>query len=263
MGFGASVIQRLIKTSVKKNLYYEIKEKVVEEERSEVRAHKRKRMVRVFGLDSTRDVRARLIEILYDRVAHHKDKFIAPIIYEEMSQMEVKRTGKVEHSDTSHDDQVFSYLMALYVWYDGHNVMENFNIQKNVIKTDENEDIEEIEGGIDSETDQMVELETNTTEDEINMIQEQLDYIKDSTKYKLAIMYNNEVYMQEQAELDMLMGSNRLFRQAYNEKYNIDTDEPGYSRTVMLPDELFLDDEEIMSREYSKNGNLFSFWDKV
>ena len=61
----------------------------------------------------------------------------------------------------------------------------------------------------------------------------------------------------------MLMGSNRLFRQAYNEKYNIDTDELGYSRTVMLPDELFLDDEEIMSREYSKNGNLFSFWDKV
>ena len=45
----------------------------------------------------------------------HKDKFIAPILHHEMESMEVKKNGKVEHSQNSHDDQVFSYLMALVV----------------------------------------------------------------------------------------------------------------------------------------------------
>ena len=261
-GFGASVIQRLVKTSVKKNLYFEIKEKVVEEERTEVRANKRKRLVKVFGLDSTRDVRARLIEILYDRVAQHKDKFIAPILYEEMSQMEVKKNGKVEHSDTSHDDQVFSYLMALYVWYDGHNVMENFNIQKNIIKTDDNEDVEEIEGGIESEKLEKVDVDTAENDTVNNMIHEQIEYIKDASKYKLGYMYNNEVYMQEESDVQMLLASDKAFRKAYNEKYHIDDNDVGYTKMVMIPDSIFLDDEYNEEVESNKNGNLYSLWDK-
>lgn len=261
-GFGASVIQRLVKTSVKKNLYFEIKEKVVEEERTEVRANKRKRLVKVFGLDSTRDVRARLIEILYDRVAQHKDKFIAPILYEEMSQMEVKKNGKVEHSDTSHDDQVFSYLMALYVWYDGHNVMENFNIQKNIIKTDDNEDVEEIEGGIESEKLEKVDVDTVENDTINNMIHEQIEYIKDASKYKLGYMYNNEVYMQEESDVQMLLASDKAFRKAYNEKYHIDDNDVGYTKMVMIPDSIFLDDEYNEEVESNKNGNLYSLWDK-
>ena len=68
-GFGVSVIQRLCKTSVKKNLYWEVKDKVIEEAFNGVRTVKKAQKVRVYGLDSTKDVRARLIEILYDRVA--------------------------------------------------------------------------------------------------------------------------------------------------------------------------------------------------
>ena len=219
-------------------------------------------MVKVFGLDSTRDVRARLIEILYDRVAQHKDKFIAPILYEEMSQMEVKKNGKVEHSDTSHDDQVFSYLMALYVWYDGHNVMENFNIQKNIIKTDDNEDIEEIEGGIESEKLEKVDVDTAENDTVNNMIHEQIEYIKEASKYKLGYMYNNEVYMQEESDVQMLLASDKAFRKAYNEKYHIDDSDVGYTKMVMIPDSIFLDDEYNEEVESNKNGNLYSLWDK-
>ena len=75
MGFGVSVIQRLCKTSAKKNLYWEIKDKVIEEAFNGVRTIKKQQKVRVYGTDSTKDVRARLIEILYDRVAYHKQKF--------------------------------------------------------------------------------------------------------------------------------------------------------------------------------------------
>ena len=187
-GFGASVIQRLVKTDIKKNLYYEIKEKVIEESFNGYRVNKNKARVKVYGLDSTKSVRARLIEILYDRVAYHKDKFVARILLDEMGSMEVKSNGKVEHSNTSHDDQVFSYLMALYVWYDGKNVMENFNIQKNTIKTDEDEEILENELEQDSSMERVPLEEIHMDEDASNELTEQLDYIKDASKYKLGYM---------------------------------------------------------------------------
>ena len=145
-GFGSSVIARLVKTSVKKNLYWEEKDVAIEEAYNGVRMEKRKRRMKVYCINSTREIRRRLIEILYDRVALHKDKFVAPILHSEMSAMEVKKpSGKVEHSDKTHDDQVFSYLMALYVWYDGKNLTENWHILKNTIKTDQDEDLEELE----------------------------------------------------------------------------------------------------------------------
>ena len=89
---------------------------------------------------SNNDVRDNLIEILKERVRYHKDKFISPSIYEEMRGLEVKKNGKVEHSDLTHDDQIFSYLMALYVWYEGKNLREVFGIEKSGIKTEEDVD---------------------------------------------------------------------------------------------------------------------------
>ena len=143
-GFGVAVIQRLAKTSVKKNMYWEIKDKVIEEAFDGFRMQKRARKVKVYGLNSTKDVRARLIDILRERVMYHKDKFVAPILHSEMSAMEVKKNGKVEHSANSHDDQVFSYLMALYVWYDGKDLAQNFGIMKNTLRTDDSEELEEL-----------------------------------------------------------------------------------------------------------------------
>jgi hypothetical protein len=88
--------------------------------------------------------------------------------------METKRNGKVEHSSTSHDDQVFSYLMALYVWYEGIDLRERYNIQKSSIKTDDQidepintivdntspiiEEIEFIQRDKDDETANMINL---------------------------------------------------------------------------------------------------------
>ena len=259
MGFGSSVIQRLVKTTIKKNLYYEIKEKVVEESFDGYRVSKNKKMVKVYGLDSTRDVRARLIEILYERVAHHKDKFIAPILYDEMSTMEVKKNGKVEHSDTTHDDQVFSYLMAMYVWYDGKNIMENFNIQKNVIKTDDNEDIEELEDSIEGgEKIEKIDLD-DTNEVIEDELAQQLQYIKDSTRSMLQKQFDEALYEEEQQQLDYIMSTDRVFREAYNKKYH-SYDDTSTRTMIMLPDEIFLDEEEIQMRSTNKNGNLFDIF---
>ena len=139
-GYGASVIAKLLETDLKPNLYFEIKDRIIEEKNDGIRVVKKKQKTKVYGLDSSKDKRDLLIEILRERVQYHKDKFVSPNIHDEMQHMETKRNGKVEHSSTSHDDQVFSYLMALYVWYEGVELRERYNIQKSAIKTDDDID---------------------------------------------------------------------------------------------------------------------------
>lgn len=135
-GFGSTVLTHLAGTSLRKNLYWEIKDTVTEERFDGAKVIRRTQKVKKYGSDSTKHVREELIEILRNRVENHKDKFISPIIISEMEHMEVKKNGRIEHSNNTHDDQVFSYLWALYVWYNGQNLMENWNIQKNALRTD-------------------------------------------------------------------------------------------------------------------------------
>ena len=150
MGFGLTVIAKLRKLGITRNLYYEIKDVVTEERQDGVHSYKHKVRKRVFGTNSTKEIRKLLIDILLDRVENHKDKIVSPIIYNELLGMEIKRNGKVEHSVSTHDDQVFSMLLALYVWYEGTNLMERFGIRKTTIKTDE--DIDEDLDFVDGET---------------------------------------------------------------------------------------------------------------
>ena len=212
-GFGVSVIQRLCKTSVKKNLYWEIKDKVVEEAFDGVRMNKNHRRVRVYGLDSTKNVRARLIEILMERVMYHKDKFVAPILHEEMKAMQVKKNGKVEHSDQTHDDQVFSYLMALYVWYEGHNLMENFGIRKSVLKTDADEDLEELEMDDALEKKEKVDFRGTVVEDEDSEITKELEWLdQDVAKYKTSNDFEEQQYLERIRMRTTLMNTDPILR---------------------------------------------------
>ena len=139
-GYGHTVVTKLKKMGFAKNLYYEIKEKTIEERHDGVHAYKQKVIVKQYGLTSTKEIRKILIDILLDRVENHKDKFISPIIYNELLGMEIKRNGKVEHSSSTHDDQTFSLLMALYVWYEGVDIAQRYGIRKTTIKTDSDED---------------------------------------------------------------------------------------------------------------------------
>ena len=131
-GFGLAVISKLKETKVKRNLYYEIKDKVLEEVVDSAKGQiiRKTRKTKVYGLHTTKEVRDTLIELLTERVRHHKDKFISPTLYQELRGLEVKKSGKVEHSDLTHDDNLFSYLMALYVWYEGKTLV----LKKQVLK---------------------------------------------------------------------------------------------------------------------------------
>ena len=245
----------------------------------------RPRKVKVYGVDSTKAVRARLIEILMERVMYHKDKFISPILYDEMRAMEVKKSGKVEHSDKTHDDQVFSYLMALYVWYEGKNLVENFGIRKTTLKTDQNDEFTEdaFEDAIEKreKLDYNGIIRDDIDSDKLNEIYEDLEWISGQK-------FVTSDQLQAAQSMELYNGRNKL---AYNDKNAARAMTDSVTMGVVLnpiesspmvfqtslPDKLFLDDDygsydlddyDSNGRPVSNNGvplagNLSSWYDNL
>lgn len=262
-GYGASVIAKLLESKVKKNLYYEIKDRVIEETNDGIRIVRKKQKTKVFGLDSSKNKRDLLIEILRERMELHKDKFVSSEIYKELKGLQVKRNGRVEHSETSHDDQIFSYLMALYVWYEGKNLKELFNIDKLAIQSDN--DIDEL-------------VDNGPLEERFSNIVEEIEYIGANEKQE---ELNKELQLMEKAKGIMLdewkkkelaqenqllrsMLQNKIIKEAYARQNNMtpdDVDSCFDLNNSMLPDHLFnhtteTEEEEDIERVLRENFNF-------
>ena len=202
----------------------------------------------------------------------HKDKFISPTIYQELRGLEIKRNGKVEHSDNTHDDQIFSYLMAIYVWYDGKNLREIYGVDKGAIKTEDDvDDVLEMESANDSVdiTNQLAAV--NRTPDSA---EDKLDSQLAEMKKAQGILFTDFIKKQRKEELVQLaeLLKNPANRQAYANKYKISVDSVSLEDGTTfddnglqtLPDSLFTDfnkDEEEMSASSiynSLNSNMNS-----
>lgn len=221
-GYGASVLSKLVNSKIKRNLYFEIKDKVIEERQQDSHIYKRKKLMKVYGLDSSKKIRELLMELLRERMEYHKDKFVSPIIFEELKGLEVKKNGKIDHSVNTHDDQIFSLLMALYVWYYGKNLTENFGIKKGTIKTDESLD-EEIRDW-NTATEFMGEHIEEFYEEDSNSPKVQANrFIKES---KQAMGKTFAEFQREQALHDQQMMkqylSTRIGREAFARTYHLD-----------------------------------------
>ena len=242
-GVGHGVVAYLIKAGLKKNLYYEIKDVVQEDRMDGVHAYRQKIRTKVYGLNSTKDVRKTLIDLVIDRVERHKDKVLSPIIYNELLGMEVKpRTGKVEHSDSTHDDQVFSWALALYVWYEGTNLTERYGIKKTTIRTDEDID-EQIE--FDNETTDIIESFTSPVDDLDEQIENDL---KNAIKAKgtLITEFLEQRRLEEREKFHELVRT-PMGERAFRQFYSIPKDQPieryisGFNTTnqFRVPDKVF------------------------
>lgn len=255
-GFGSSVIARLLQTSIRKNLYYTIKDKVVEERITGSHIHKRTQKTKVYGSDSTKSEREQLMEILRDRVEYHKDKIISPTIYEELCGLEVKRSGKIEHSSNTHDDQVFSWLWALYVYYCGGDLMNNWGITKRVLRTDA--DLEEAVVDIQEDSSDLVQELDLADNEEVNF---QMKEIESAPGRKLYEEWMQEELRKDDECMDRLLANKAIQKSLssrFNAMYNIQSD-----RSVQtIPTEVFTNfnsDEE--EKQYSTlAGNLSKYW---
>lgn len=238
-GFGASVLAKLVTSGIKRNLYYEIKDKIIEEQNTGLKVIKKTQKTKIYGLDSTKSVRELLIGILRERMENHKDKFVSEEIYKELLGMEVKRSGKVEHSSNTHDDLVFAYLMALYVWYEGKNLKERFNLDKCTIKTDE--DVDEAIDGLDEILKEDITETLIQQDNEDNPIGH-MDDLAAAQKAK-GMLYREWASTQMEKDKESLekLLSNKVAREAYARQYNIPIDELNSYTGRGIPLDVFLD----------------------
>lgn len=253
-GFGSSVLSKLVNSKIKRNLYFEIKDKVIEERQQNDHIYKTKKRMKVYGLDQTKNTRELLMELLRERMEYHKDKFVSPHILAELKGLEVKKNGKIDHSVNTHDDQIFSMLLALYVWYYGKNLAENFGIKKSSIKTDESLD-EEIKDWTTATEDTGEIFEEFYDLDEDSVHTETNKFIKES-KQAMGMTYNEFEQSQAAAEQQALIKllSTKVGREAYARTYNLDLkdleEQYGSNTIVDLPKEVFTnfhDDNNIWS----------------
>lgn len=224
---------------MKKNLYYEIKDVVTEERNDGIHTYKQKIRTKVYGLNSTKSVRKELIDLLVERVEHHKDKFISPIIYNELLGMEIKRSGKIEHSSNTHDDQIFSLLMALHVWYNGTNLAERYGIRKTSIRTDE-DGLEEVDYFNPETTEIVGSFNTPTElEDELNKFIEPM--MNDKTTDIQSFI--NETHLKELEQYKSLLNT-PMGERAFRQLYHIPDDQPiskyMNTETNVIPDSVLL-----------------------
>lgn len=258
MGFGSSVIARLLQTSIKKNLWYTIKDKIVEERFNGPTVHRRTQKTKVYGSDSTKQERDELMEILRDRVEYHKDKIISPTIYQELCGMEVKKSGKIEHSTNTHDDQVFSWLWALYIYYNGGDLMNNWGIERRVLKTDA--DLEEAVVDL-SENDKSITQELDLIEDE--EVTEQMQAMQNAPGRMGYEEWMRSESEKDEAAMDKLL-ANKAVQKSLAERYHVVV--PQTNKSIQtIPAEVFLDfntpEEEIEVRNNAVLvGNMSKYW---
>lgn len=257
----------LIKSSIKKNLYYEIKDQVKEERYQGAKTIYKKQKVKSYGTDNTHETRTKLMELLHQRVAYHKDKFIAPILHDEMCSLEVKPNGKIEHASNAHDDQIFSYLMALYVWYYGENLMERFHIFKNELKTDQDMDETQFDederyGGLEE-----IEIQYDDPDIGVNRILQEQKAFFESSKTMTYEEFMKKEEERDRAAMEKILGRPDG-RDAVAKAFNIDLDYLNQQHQGNVPQDI---SNQILSNFYGNNeqrqdqyeGNLSGYFRKL
>lgn len=256
-GFGASVIAKLLTTSIRKNLFYTIKDKIIEERVTGSAIHKRTQKTKVYGSDSTKAEREQLMEILRERVEYHKDKIISPTIYEELCGLEIKRNGKIEHSSNTHDDQIFSWLWALYIYYCGGDLMNNWGISRRVLKTDA--DLEEAVMDIQEDSRDLVDEIDVLDNDEVN---EQIETLNNAPGKMLYEEWMQAETARDDAAMNKLL-ANKAVQKSLADRYHIVV--PQASQTTQsIPNDVFMnfnqDPEEEMYKDTVHTGNMSKYW---
>lgn len=259
-GFGANVISRLLQTDIKKNLWYTIKDRVIEERIANTGAvNRRTQKTKVYGSDSTHAERERLMEILRNRVEYHKDKIISETIYNELCGMEVKKSGRIEHSSNTHDDQVFSWLWALFIYYCGGDLMNDWGIVKRELRTDA--DLDEAVYEIEEEKSEIV---TDIEVEQAESIEDQLDTLNSAPgRQSYEEWMQAEIAKDEEAVNRIL--KNKALAKTLDSRYRlmIDAQNENNSPIEKIPTDVFANFNSDADDEGNYNvltGNLAKYW---
>ena len=132
--YGLAIIQRLMKTKYEKNLFFHFKKTKAEKKVGQKSTPTR---TKVYGVDTSTQSRELMIDILKKEVISNPEYFLFKRIFDEIRGLERKKTGKIEHGETSHDDVLMSYLIARYVMWYHMDVLNQYFLKMDLDKRNE------------------------------------------------------------------------------------------------------------------------------
>lgn len=168
--YGLNVIDYLMKIpDIERRMYREDKETLGEKKQANGFTVRKKTKTISYGVDTNVSTRKKMFDLLPEIVDTEYDKFVSPNIYSDLSSLEKKRNGKIEHSSSGHDDSLMAYLIFRYAVYHGTCFRDRFGISSvpsrvNVKTVSNTEDMKRIEGIIkmaNEQADSLVSLRSN------------------------------------------------------------------------------------------------------
>jgi len=143
--YGLNLLQYFMKNkNIEPRMIQEERESLGEKTQKDGFIVKRKTKNIIYGIDTNQKTRKLMFELLPEIVDNEYERIVSPRLYEDIAGLERKRNGKVEHSATSHDDNLMSYLIFRYALHYGSSLKNRFKINpiptKTNIKTVSSED---------------------------------------------------------------------------------------------------------------------------
>lgn len=206
---GITIIQLLCETTVKDNLYWSEKaaskqiEELAEEGPEDYELRSMASQYRKYGTFNVGKVRATMLEILFSHIENCKQILTTEYLVDDICKLERSRTGKIMAVAGEHDDSLFSYLHAMYVYYYGDN-LEHFGIIKGpnpvigVIEQDlekkQDEETQFLDGFFSTENvsfDKFVMEDAARMENEIKELVNRFDFVHDDVYSSISVDSNN------------------------------------------------------------------------
>lgn len=130
---GITILQMLLESDIKDNVYWSESarqvEEATEEDSGEQYLKSMSAMYKKYGTYLTKRVRDAMFELLFQHVDVAKEILCTEYLVDDLCKLVRTPTGKIEADKGEHDDFVMAYLHALYVYYYGDN-LELFGIIK-------------------------------------------------------------------------------------------------------------------------------------
>lgn len=132
---GIYLIQMLLETSIRDNLYWSESarqlEEMVEESADDYELKSMAAKYKKYGTYTSKKVRDAMFELLFQHVDGHKELLNTEYLVDDMCKLIKTSTGRIEADKGEHDDCIMSYLHAIYIYYTGDNLL-HFGIDKDL-----------------------------------------------------------------------------------------------------------------------------------
>lgn len=124
---GDGIIDHLLHSKIAHRLYYDKAKDLVADnmhtnESVESMLKKQAADKKFYGVYTEGTSRQSMFAILSNHIANYKEKFVTKFITEDISRLVKTSSGKVVAGPGFHDDNIMSYLIAMYVFYHGNNL---------------------------------------------------------------------------------------------------------------------------------------------